>query len=169
MNVITMPRNAITRGIKLSTMLVTLCISAVIHSVADAQEGPPIFGDVTINKPFSSDPLTVRGMSGGSIPASQLVGKNETPTGSCSGFMDKVPDHTLELTSNFDYLKLQVQSPADTTIIIKGPGGIWCNDDLDGKNPGIVGEWLQGTYQVWVGSYTKGKYLPYSLTITQFK
>ena len=54
-------------------------------------------------------------------------------------------------------------------MIIKGPGGTWCNDDFDGKDAGIVGEWLAGTYQIWVGSYEKGKYLPYTLKITEVK
>jgi hypothetical protein len=54
-------------------------------------------------------------------------------------------------------------------MIVVGPGGTWCNDDLDGKNPGIVGEWLPGIYNVWIGSYTKGQYLPYKLKITEVK
>jgi hypothetical protein len=54
-------------------------------------------------------------------------------------------------------------------MIIKGPGGVWCNDDFDGKNPGIVGEWLLGTYQIWIGSYKEKEYLPYTLKITEVK
>jgi hypothetical protein len=155
--------------IKLWLMMVTLGITTVVPSFADAQETPPIFGDITIGPKFSPDPLKVRGMSGGSVPASKVIGGSETQTGTCKGFVDKEPDHTLKLTSKFDYLKLQIESPADTTIMIKGPGGVWCNDDLDGKNPGIVGEWLQGTYQIWAGSYEKGKYIPYTLKITEVK
>jgi hypothetical protein len=151
-------------------IIVLLCFMAGFNPVANAQEAPPIFGDVTIQHPFTPDPLTVRGMSGGSIPGSKIAGKAETqPTGPCQGFMDEAPDHTVKLTSKFDYLKLVVQSPADTTMIVKGPGGTWCNDDFDGKNPGIVGEWLPGTYQIWVGSYAQGKYLPYTLQITEVK
>ncbi|MDB9523974.1 hypothetical protein PN480_18785, partial [Dolichospermum circinale CS-1225] len=55
--------------------------------------------------------------------------------------------------------------PADTTMIIKGPGGTWCNDDFDGNNPGVVGEWLPGTYQIWIGSYKENDSLPYTLKI----
>ncbi|MTJ08323.1 hypothetical protein FJR38_02190 [Anabaena sp. UHCC 0253] len=151
-------------------MIVTFSITAGIPAVANAQPASPIFGDVTIKHPFSPDPLTVRGMSGGSIPATQIAGKKETqPTGPCKGFVDLAPDHTLNLISKFDYLKLVVQSPADTTMIIKGPGGTWCNDDFDGKNPGIVGEWLPGKYQIWIGSYEKNDYLPYTLQITEVK
>ncbi|HLO84128.1 MAG TPA: hypothetical protein VK203_03805 [Nostocaceae cyanobacterium] len=163
-----MLKPVLTRKIKLTCMLFTFCISTVIPTVANA-EATPIFGDVTINRKFSPDPLTVKGMSGGSIPANEVGVKGETPTGRCNGFVDAKPDHTLVLESKFDYLKVQVESPADTTIIIKGPGGTWCNDDFKGKNPGIVGEWLKGKYEIWVGSYEKGKYLPYTLKITEIK
>jgi hypothetical protein len=147
-----------------------ICVTAEFNPVANAQEASPIFGDVTIQHPFSPDPLKVRGMSGGAKTGSQVAGKEQTPpTGPCKGFMDAAPDHILKLTSNFDYLKLVVQSPADTTMIIKGPGGTWCNDDFDGKNPGIVGEWLPGTYRVWIGSYEKNNHFPYTLKITEVK
>lgn len=151
-------------------IIIITCIIAGFHTVANAQTASPIFGDVTIQHPFSPDPLTVRGMSGGAISGDTIAGKKETqPTGPCKGFVDQDPDHTLKLTSKFDYLKLVVDSPADTTMIIKGPGGVWCNDDFDGKNPGIVGEWLLGTYQIWIGSYKEKEYLPYTLKITEVK
>jgi hypothetical protein len=59
-----------------------------------------------------------------------------------------------------------VESPQDTTILISGPGGTWCNDDFEGKNPGIAGQWLAGTYKVWVGSYDKNNYHPYIIRIS---
>ncbi len=151
-------------------IIIITCIIAGFNTAANAQTASPIFGDVTIQHPFSPDPLTVRGMSGGAISGNTIAGKKETPpTGPCKGFVDQDPDHTLKLTSKFDYLKLVVDSPADTTMIIKGPGGVWCNDDFDGKNPGIVGEWLLGTYQIWIGSYKEKEYLPYTLKITEVK
>ncbi|TAF10978.1 MAG: hypothetical protein EAZ77_02375 [Nostocales cyanobacterium] len=150
-------------------MILTLGIVTLPHTFVDAEETPAIFGDLTINSQFSPDPLTVRGMSGGSVDGNLVAERKETPTGPCTGFVDQAPDHKLELKSKFDYLKLQVKSPKDTTIMIKGPGGTWCNDDFDGKNPGIVGEWLPGTYEIWVGSYIQGKYFPYTLEITQVK
>ena len=122
---------------------------------------------MTINQQFSPDPFTVRGMSGGSVRGNTVAGRSETPTGPCTGFVDKTPGHTFKLTSAFEYLKLVVESPQDTTMIVKGPGGTWCNDDFEGKNPGIVGEWLPGIYQIWLGSYEKDKYFPYTLKITQ--
>lgn len=160
---------ALNQGIRLSLIIVTLGIISGIHAVADAQQASPIFGDITIKRQFAPDPLTVRGMSGGSIPGRKVAGRSKTPTGPCTGFVDETPGHTLKLTSGFDYLKLVVQSPQDTTMIVKGPGGTWCNDDFEGKNPGMVGEWLPGDYQIWVGSYEKDKYFPYTLQITQLK
>ncbi|RUR77829.1 hypothetical protein ACF3DV_28185 [Chlorogloeopsis fritschii PCC 9212] len=158
------------RAIKPSFVMAMLAIALTISTTAHAEETPPpIFADVTIGRKFSPDPLTVRGMSGGSLPGNQVVNKTETSTGPCAGFIDKKPDHILKLTSKFDYLKLQVESPEDTTLIVSGPGGIWCNDDFEGKNPGILGEWLPGTYQLWVGSYQKDKYFPYTLQITAVK
>jgi hypothetical protein len=155
--------------IVLTTGMIIFWTTGGFNQVANAQPVSQIFGDVTIQHPFSPDPLTVRGMSGGSIPGSQIAGTETTPTGLCKGFMDEAPDHTLKLVSKFEYLKLVVNSPADTTMIIKGPGGTWCNDDFDDKNPGVVGEWLRGTYQIWIGSYKENDSLPYTLKITEGK
>ncbi|MCC5636166.1 hypothetical protein LC593_09900 [Nostoc sp. CHAB 5844] len=163
-----MSKTSLNRGIRLSLTIVAFCVTSATNTITNAQEAP-IFGDVTVNHPFSPDPLSVRGMSGGSVSGSKVAGRRETVTGPCDGFVDEAPDHTLALTTKFDYLKLQVQSPQDVTMIVKGPGGTWCNDDFDGKNPGMSGEWLPGNYQIWVGSYDKGQYYPYTLKITEVK
>lgn len=163
-----MLKEFLNRGIRMSLTVLIGTVST-INVVAYADEPPPIFGDVTISSNFSPDPLVVRGMSGGSVDASNMAGQKETATGLCTGFVDQKPNHTLVLKTKFDYLKLLVQSPGDTTMIVSGPGGVWCNDDFDGKNPGMVGEWLPGTYKIWVGSYDKDKYFPYTLQITEVK
>ncbi|MDF5719997.1 MAG: hypothetical protein PUP91_05820 [Rhizonema sp. PD37] len=166
-----MPTKVVNSGIRLSLLIVTLAIASVTNDTAQAQKIPSLmlFGDVSIGNGFSPDPLTVRGMSGGNVTGKQIAGRSETPTGPCVGFFDEKPDHTLVLTSKFGYLSLVVKSPDDATLIVIGPGGTWCNDDLQGKNPGIVGEWLPGTYKIWVGSYKKERYFPYSLEITKAK
>jgi hypothetical protein len=164
-----MSKTSLISGIRLSLTVLAFFVTSVTNTITNAQEAPPIFGDVTLNHPFSPDPMNVRGMSGGSVSGNQIAGRTETATGPCTGFVDEAPDHTLELTTKFDYLKLQVQSPQDLTMIVKGPGGTWCNDDLNGKNPGMSGEWLPGNYQVWVGSYDHGQYFPYTLQITEVK
>ncbi|HEY9902108.1 MAG TPA: hypothetical protein V6D43_06715 [Candidatus Sericytochromatia bacterium] len=126
-----------------------------------------IFENVTIRPRFSPDPMTIRGISGGSVPATNVASRKETPTGPCVGFVDEPPDHTLVLSSFFNYLSLQVESPKDTTLVISGPGGTWCNDDFQGKNPGIAGQWQAGTYRVWVGSYDKNNYHAYIIRMSE--
>ncbi|NES25477.1 MAG: hypothetical protein F6K41_42920 [Symploca sp. SIO3E6] len=148
-----------------------------------------IFEDITIEPGFAPDPMQMKGISGGCTPAGPVVeqqneqnlsdgcistednitGVAETQTGPCVGFFDQQPDHVLELTTFFDYLSLKVQSPGDTTLAITGPGGTWCSDDSQDKNPVVAGQWLPGVYQVWVGSYEQNQYYPYIIQLSQVK
>jgi hypothetical protein len=73
----------------------------------------------------------------------------------------------MVLQDFFNYLRLQVQSSEDTTLVIRGPGGTWCNDDYTDMNPGIAGQWLSGTYHIWVGSYERENYHPYVIRISE--
>jgi hypothetical protein len=159
----------------MTSFLATRCVAIAFAAIglatctlAQAQQAPPPrLENVTIGPKFPPEPLTVRGISGGSVSGENVAGRAETANGPCVGFVDEKPDHTLVITDFFNYLSLQVQGPEDTTIIVRGPGGTWCNDDSEGKNPGIAGEWLAGTYSVWVGSYNKTKNHPYILRITE--
>ncbi|MGJ3248049.1 MAG: hypothetical protein ACFE0I_18445 [Elainellaceae cyanobacterium] len=142
-----------------------------IGRLAQAQVVQPsqqvtLFENVTLSPSFSPDPITVRGISGGQQAASAVAGRPETDTGSCVGFVDGPPDHRMTLTEFFDYLSLEIQSPDDTTLVIRGPGGSWCNDDYSGVNPGIAGQWFSGTYEIWVGSYQENSYHPYVIRIS---
>ncbi len=133
-NVIEMLSDFFNRGVRLLLAAAILAIASTNYATTHAKETPPpMFEDVTIGSKFSPNPFLVRGMSGGPIPASKVVNRKETPTGPCTGFVDSKPDHILKLKSKFNYLKVVVESPEDTTLIISGPGGIWCNDDFDGK------------------------------------
>jgi hypothetical protein len=140
-----------------------------IQALAQTQpaQAQTVFENVTIAPQFSPSPLILRGISGGSVPATTVAANKETPTGACVGFVDESPDHTITLNGFFNYLSLVVESPQDTTIVITGPGGTWCNDDFQAKNPGVAGQWLAGTYQVWVGSYDKNKYHPYIIRMSE--
>jgi hypothetical protein len=139
-----------------------LCVSTQAQTLPNT-----IFENVTLNPTnFSPDPTTVRGISGGEMGASDVATRTETATGACTGFVDAKPDHTIVLSGVFNYLNLQVESPEDTTLIVRGPGGTWCNDDYTGKNPGIAGQWLSGTYEIWVGSYRQNEYSPYVIRMT---
>lgn len=144
----------------------SLLIGGMLSEPAIAQQTSPV-ANVTLSPKFSPNPVELRGIGGGSVAVKAVAGQSETQTGMCNGFVDTEPDHTVVLKTFFSYLSLKVQSPQDTTLVIKGPGGIWCNDDHEGKNPGIAGEWLAGTYQIWIGSYDKTNYVPYILKITE--
>jgi hypothetical protein len=128
-----------------------------------------VFDQITLSPNFNPDPGLLEGVSGGSIEAREITQQIETPTGPCLGFIDRQPDHQMTLTAFFNYLSVVIESQEDTTLIITGPGGIWCNDDYKGKNPGIAGQWQPGTYKIWVGSYKKDLYSPYLLRISQIK
>jgi hypothetical protein len=143
--------------------------SVFINTLTQAQpaQAQTIFENVTVKPKFSPAPLIIRGISGGSVPASQVAGRKETPNGPCVGFVDEAPDHTITLTAFFNYLSMVVESPQDTTLVVSGPGGTWCNDDFQGKNPGIAGQWQPGIYKVWIGSYDKNNFHPYVIKMTE--
>lgn len=125
-----------------------------------------MFENITLSPSFNPDPLTIRGLSGGPVLAKDTAGRQDTQTGTCMGYVDQEPDHTVVLTTFFDYLKLQVKSSEDTVLVIRGPGGSWCSDDAKDMNPSIEGQWLSGKYEIWVGSYKPNTYHPYIITIT---
>jgi len=144
---------------------------STVHPASPSPRAPgsprTIFENVTLGSQFQPDPTVVRGISGGDRLATDLTQQKDTATGPCVGYVDEQPDHIMELTQFFDYLSLQVQSPQDTTLVVRGPGGTWCNDDYNDMNPGIAGQWLSGTYQIWVGSYASNQYSPYIIQITE--
>ena len=127
----------------------------------------PIFEDVNLYPKSPQNQMIIRGLSGGPISAKETTGRENTVTGPCVGFIDREPDHRLILNGFFQSLKLEVKSSEDTTLVIRGPGGSWCNDDFEGKNPGIIGQWFSGTYEIWIGSYQRNKYYPYVIQITK--
>ena len=164
------------RGCFLSSVsaatVLTTAVSFWAASASEAQSyrfgtAPPLFEDVILTPTLVSPDTTVRGLSGGPVESSELAGRPETNTGPCSGFMDTDPDHQITLTGFFDYLSLEIQSPEDTTLLVRGPGGSWCSDDVYGFNPAIAGQWFSGTYDVWVGSYRPGTYHPYVIRISE--
>lgn len=129
--------------------------------------GSTIFENLTLTPGTDPSPKTIRGISGGPIPASDVAGRPETATGPCLGFVDIQPDHILTLTAPFEFLSLQVQSAEDTTLVVKGPGGSWCNDNYLSLNPGIAGQWLPGRYEIWIGSHRNNGYFPYVIRVLQ--
>ena len=123
--------------------------------------------NITIDRGITPNPLLVDGVSGGSLAALEVVRTEQTATGFCDGFVNRQPNHILTLKNYFDFLRIEVDSPADTTIVVQGPGGIWCNDDANSTNPIIEGEWQPGVYKIWIGSYQENSVNNYRIRISE--
>ena len=121
---------------------------------------------IAVNSSIAKAPLVLKGNSGGAIKAPEITQTENTATGFCDGYVRSQPNHVLKLESFFESLRLEVESSADTTILVKGPGGVWCNDDASSANPMIEGQWQPGIYQVWIGSYQADKSDSYQIKVT---
>jgi hypothetical protein len=126
-----------------------------------------MFEDIAIAPRFTPKAIQLRGISGGGVETQKKSGRKVTETGDCIGFIDAEPDHKITLTKPFKYLNMQVKSSGDTILLVRGPGGSWCSDDVSDRNPEIGGDWLEGTYEVWVGSYEENTSFPYLLQLTE--
>jgi hypothetical protein len=146
--------------------ILTLITSSLsLPSRAQIQSSETIFEDIQLSQ-SGPESVIIRGISGGDIAMRTVTEQDSTQTGTCAGFIDREPDHVVVLRDFFDFLSLEVASPDDTTLLIRGPGGLWCNDDYAGRNPAISGAWLAGQYEVWVGSYRKDRYHPYLIQLS---
>jgi len=155
-------------GLMLSTIasLFLVSLSALLTPLTQAQT-PSNSSTITLSPGFSPNPTELGGTVNGTTSLKEIVGQSDSPTGQCTGFADTRPDLTIVLTDFFNSLSLLVTSSDDTALAVKGPGGIWCNDDFQGKNPGISGQWLPGIYKIWVSSYSKDHHPAYTVQITE--
>ncbi len=120
---------------------------------------------LTLAAGFSPNPTELEGTGGGDRLAADVVNTANSPTGSCLGYVSEVPHEEVVLETNFSNLEMRIESDLDTTLVISGPGGVWCNDDNGSKNPAIAGAWLPGRYRVWVGAYRAEQIPDYILYI----
>jgi len=125
------------------------------------------FQDLVLAPAFNPDPQYLRGVAGGAEVAAELAGTDRTPTGPCTGVLNDLPNHRIYLEATFASLRLRVLSEGDSVLVVRGPGGTWCNDDYDGRNAGIAGQWLPGAYEIWVGSYEADLFFPYDLEFSE--
>jgi len=133
----------------------------VATSSAAAMPTQSNFGTVSLRPGFVPDPHVVSGRSGGADRA-----QSRNP--SCRGWIARNPDHLFQATGNFGNLRVIAQSDSDTTLVVQRPDGAYmCNDDSEGRNPIVGGNFPAGTYAVWVGSYREGEVAPYRLGFTE--
>lgn len=147
--------------------IVSILSSLLILGALEADSVvPPAQPDgITLATGFLPDPLILAGTGGGQFTAETIVNTRQTPTGLCLGHISSDPHEEMMLANYFSNLEVSVNSKRDTTLIIEGPGGIWCNDDTYAHNPAIVGEWLPGNYRIWIGAYQLEEIPRYELLI----
>ena len=142
----------------------------LIFSASPAMAETANFGSRSLTPGFGLEDGNVTGYTGGSYSFSALANRDELGN-SCLGYGDSQPDYILTLEQDFAALELIVDSGgADTTLVIEGPEGFWCGNDIDDYNPDahIIGEDVKaGSYSVWVGTMTPGDRQNYTLTISE--
>ena len=124
----------------------------------------PGYGSVTLQGGFHPDPHTIDITSGGSVNVASL-GLGEE----CRGYATGSPDYKVHYQNSRGYLRFNVDSPGDTTLVINDPNSGWnCNDDTQGSNPEIAFESApSGRYDVWVASYSASDRLSARLEVTE--
>jgi hypothetical protein len=118
---------------------------------------PPGEGDAPLSVGLTDAPLVIAGRSGGPISARDYGAE-------CAGHVSRDPSLSVELAEPGTY-RVEVQSAGDTTLVLEGPTGVFCSDDVDGVNPAIVEHLEAGVYHVFVGSYSHGLEHIYVLTV----
>ncbi|AKS43050.1 S1 family peptidase [Wenzhouxiangella marina] len=125
----------------------------------------PGFGTAELAAGFTPDPLRVAMVSGGQVAVEYLGGD-------CTGYAAVAPDYRVNWSGSSSEFRVFFSATAggDTTLLINRPDGSWvCNDDAEGGlDPMIVlPEPMEGQYDIWVGSYEAGAYVPGELYVTE--
>ena len=134
-----------------------LC-AALLIAGASGQAVAQSYGNFVLGAGFTPDPQTGQGRTGGATQASRFGAQ-------CSGMIDATPDHTIKVTSALD-LQLSVDSTTDSTLVVVGPAGVFCDDDSGGQLDARINARLTpGEYAVYVGHLdTAGDY---TLTLSE--
>lgn len=128
------------------------------------------FGSRTLAPGFSAEQAMVNGFTGGSYSLSALSNRDRQGN-RCLGYGDSHPDHILTLETRFEQLTLTVDSGgSDTTLIIEGPMGFLCGNDIDELNLDAqvsAVDWEPGDYRIWVGTMASGDRQNYRLSLEE--
>ncbi len=112
----------------------------------------------------------VQGTTSGSDSLTQLAARDRRRK-ICLGYANAEPNHILVLTEDQPRLQVAINSNGgDTTLLIQGPRGINCNDNArrgDRDAAVIDSDWPAGRYQIWVGSFSQGNPLNYTLRVSE--
>jgi hypothetical protein len=143
-----------------SAVALTACLLSASVLISTPQTArADDYESFTLAPGFTPDPEVGTGLSGGG---------RSTPD---CGFVDAAesPDHILTLSRPFNYLRASVEAEGDVTLLVTGPDGRYCSDDVHGLMPEISGYWPAGTYYIWIGDFVgdpTGTYR-YALCLTE--
>lgn len=112
-----------------------------------------------------TDPYTKTLVAGGELGAYEIDLDNDL----CTGFIDPVPTFAFDWVGEAEKLSLFFEGDADTTLVLRDPNGAFqCNDDFDGAynlNPYLDLTPIDGSYQLWVGSFAPSTLVTGTITI----
>lgn len=135
--------------------------AAPAEAPAAAADGASNFGTITLVPGFTPDPHTATGTSGGTTDAA-------TMNAACAGNVSGTPDHLFVASAAFANLRIMAKSDVDITLVVQKPDGSFlCDDDTDGTNPVVAGEFAPGTYKIWIGSYDAEANGRYTLGVSE--
>ncbi|MBN1967546.1 MAG: hypothetical protein JW910_23020 [Anaerolineae bacterium] len=135
---------------------------------------PATYGSANLTSGFTPDPYTVRITSGGPVDVYDELG-DVCEYGNARGYVNSAPDFSVNYTAgSFDTLRFTfvADDGSDTTMVINGPTGTWLCDDDGADEPPLQPEIVfqnpaSGRYDVWIGSYSEGRFYPGTLSISE--
>lgn len=131
--------------------------AAVLLSMVFIQPNLAEIPSVAISSKLQSDPLVLNGKSGGTVHSN-------------CGNISTTPNQIIRVKESLPYLRLNVDSPGQPTLLIDGPGGRFCvlADSYSGSKPELSGYWQAGTYSLYIGELSQQQH-DYTLSISQQK
>ncbi len=118
---------------------------------------------------FTGSAVEARGQTGGEENLTRIAARDRRRK-LCLGFSTSAPSHVLVLPDNQARLRIAVDSDgSDTTLLIRGPRGIDCNDNArrNSRDAAVADtNWPAGKYEIWVGAYSRGDRLNYTLNVS---
>lgn len=131
------------------TALATVYVTELVDAALLDPDGQPA-ESASLTSGFEPDPMSM---------SVRVGGPDSNPEEGCAGFLD-ADRPTARLSFDTDgglplYLYAQSDSDEDLTLTVMDPDGeIFCNDDADGLQPGLmIDEPSGGDYAVWVGTF----------------
>ncbi len=139
-----------------------LCLLISVLTTINAEKP----NKIVIAPYFLNDPSIIEGIANGNRKANKHFGNN------CSGFVSRQANAHLEVIEDLEFLKVYVESKADTTLVVKNErtGEVFCNDNVIGTSPEIgLAPWVAGNYSVYVGRSQRNSAADFKLVVTEFQ